>query len=208
MSDLHYAKGWSGTWRSLLGVVLGLCALFALSSVQAGYTEPAGSPPLYNREAPVNLSEEFQDVTGGIQTDTIGVSYGISLNGVSRTVADGWPGTSGNAICYIETKRVDITTGGAVTFETDTGIGGIDHYPVCEDFLEPAARTAGWVATGSDNCLGTTGATCDVPSTCIYSRLVCSGSPGISVRPPVVGKMTYAGTPIQLPINSTSTNPL
>lgn len=193
--------------RSMLGIGLGLVAVFALSSVQATYNEPAGSPPAYNREAPVNLHEEFQDVTGGIQTDTIGVSYGISLNGVARTVTDGWPTGLGNAQCYIETRRVDITSG-AITFETDTGIGGVDHYPVCDDFLEPGARSAGWTATGSDNCLGTTGATCAVPSTCIYSRLVCSGTTGISVRTPLVGKMTYSGTPIQLPINSTSTNPL
>lgn len=192
------------------GVLVGILAFVSLTQmyIQAAYTAPTQDPPGGNVDAPVNVHTDFQDVIGGIQADVIGVSYGISLAGNNRTTADGWPANgSGTADCHLETRRVDWTVSSR-TFEGDSGVSQT-QYPTCDDYLTSEAKAAGWAASGVDNCLGTNGTQCDSltrPSTCIYMRLVCAS--GITVSNPLVATSTYGGTPIALPVMSSTTNPL
>lgn len=207
---------------AVLVVILSFFAL-GFSYIQAAYVGPVNNPPLGNVDAPVNLDDDFQDVVGGIEADAIGVSYGIALpgsppNGGSRTVADGWPTGTKTADCHLEVRRVDWTTGTRLFTEDVISIIGdtYENYPVCDDYLTPEAKAAGWAASGEDNCLGTSGTDCSImrPSTCMYTRLVCTSD--LTVSSPRVRKLWYQintnGSnqvlPISLPITSTSTTPL
>lgn len=192
--------------KASIGILAGIFFIASVSYIEAAFSLPFLNPPLGNRDAPVNLGNTFQDVTGGLEADAVGVTYGISLGGINRTPAQGWPTSSGTANCNLEVKRVDINTGSR-TFAWDDGVN-LNQYPLCDDYLTAQAKTEGWASTGLDNCLGTDGYDCGStkrPSSCMFTRLVCTG---ISVQPSLISTSTYAGGTISLPINSTSTYPL
>lgn len=181
--------------------------IVSLSNLQAAYQQPYANPPSSNRDAPVHLGTDFQDMTGGLEADGIGVTYGISLDEIERTAAQGFASlASQSASCNLEVRRVDITTG-TRTFAWDDGVS-LSQYPICDDYLTAQAKSEGWGSTGLDNCLGTDGYQCGSshrPSSCVFTRLVCAG---ITVSPSLISTSTYAGGTISLPITSTSTNPL
>jgi hypothetical protein len=197
----------SAIYKHLVALLSAALLVFSVSSLQAVYQAPYANPPNGNRDAPVHLGTDFQDMTGGLEADGIGVTYGISLNGINRTAAQGFASLStGSATCHLEVRRVDITTG-TRTFAWDDGVS-LSQYPICDDYLTAQAKSEGWGSTGLDNCLGTDGYQCGSshrPSSCVFTRLVCAG---IAVSPSLISTSTYAGGAIALPINSTSTYPL
>lgn len=193
--------------KAIVGIVAGIIFISSVSFMQAAFTLPLQNPPNGNIDAPLNLSASYQDITGGLEVDSLGVTYGINLNGVPRLVGAGWPVGTGTANCNLEVRRVDWNTGSR-TFAWDDGVSST-QYPLCDDYLTAEAKAAGWGSTGLDNCLGTDGYECGSshrPSTCLYTRLVCPS--GITVSPSLISTSTYAGGSISLPINSTSTYPL
>lgn len=188
-------------------VVVGAVFVVGISHLQAAYQAPYANPPSSNRDAPIHLGTDFQNMTGGLEADGIGVTYGISLNGVNRTAAQGFASlATQSAACNLEVRRVDMTTGSR-TFSWDDGVS-LTQYPICDDYLTAQAKSEGWGSTGLDNCLGTDGYQCGAshrPSSCVFTRLVCTG---IAVSPSIISTSTYAGGTISLPITSTSTYPL
>lgn len=205
-----------------LVIVLGILAT-GFSYIQAGYTPPVQNPPGGNVDAPINLDDDFQDITGGLEADAIGVTYGMSIGGVSRTACpnppgDCYPPPTQTTSCHLQVRRVDWTTG-TRTFTEDKGEEYLipqSKTPVCDDYLTDQAKAAGWAASGEDNCMGTDGTNCSTmrPSTCMYMRLVCT--PSLQVSQPSAVSAQYSpglypllpASHIDLPKVSTSTNPL
>lgn len=59
------------TAKNLLLVTILAIALGATSYIQAVYVGPINNPPNSNVDAPINLDDDFQDMTGGLEADAL-----------------------------------------------------------------------------------------------------------------------------------------
>lgn len=147
--------------KTVLPILFGFVVIAATVSAQS--ILGPGSPPPYATDAPIVMDNVFQDKNGNVTVGDLYVDTAFCIGTDCRT---SW-GNAGAGSCRIETRRVDSSTPGFFTS------GPTDS---CYDFLTPAAKAAGWAPSGHDNCVTMSDRDCQPPSTCIFTRLVCSGS--------------------------------
>lgn len=156
----------SATFKTLVPVLLGV--LFVAVVVSAQSILGPGAPPPYTTDAPVTMDSVYQDKNGNFQAGDIHVDSAFCIGIDCKT---SWAGT-GAPICKIETRRVDASSPGYFA-----GTGSAPNWGnTCFDHLTAAAKAAGWVQSGMDNCVSIGSRDCQPPSTCIFTRLTCSGS--------------------------------
>lgn len=193
-----YNRPFKKLYSTLLTIVVAMLFVAGISTLQAAFTYPTQNAPSANVAPPVTTSNFFQDKAGGFEAGTIAVGDGISLNGVSRTAAEGWPLTDAMATCHLQVRRVDSNTNRFYTTDSTQIANG--QYPKCDDYLTPEARKAGWTHTGGDECTTVISSDCQagpsIPASCVYTRVVCQN--GITVNPPAVATSTFISSPFNV----------
>lgn len=201
----------SSSYKTMYIVLVATFFVVGISYIQAAFTFPTADPPSGNVPAPVNLSNVFQDKSGGFEANTIAVTNGFSLNGVNRLSASGWPtsgATTTTATCHLEVRRVDTTT--KRFYDASGAQITAGQYPKCDDYLSTEAKADGWAHSGGDNCTTVISSDCGgvggVPSACVYTRMVCDSA--LSMSPPVTSTSTYISSPINVVTIASTTIPL
>lgn len=150
-------------FRSLIATLL--VGLFVVAaSVSAQSILGPGSPPPATAGSPVTMDTQFQDKNGDFRGGSLYVDSAFCIGADCRT---SWA-NAGAGVCRIETRRVDAnqSPGFFTTGPTNS----------CNDFLTPAAKAAGWSGSGIDACVNIGDRDCQRPSTCIFTRLNCTGT--------------------------------
>lgn len=150
-------------FKSLI-VTLVFGVLVVAVSVSAQSILGPGTQPSTTLGAPITMDSQFQDKNGNFRAGSLYVDTAFCMGVDCRT---SWA-NAGAGVCRLETRRVDANQSPGFFTSGPTNS--------CNDFLTPAAKTAGWSASGHDNCVNIGSRDCQRPSTCIYTRLNCSGS--------------------------------
>jgi hypothetical protein len=142
-------------------LVIGIFVIAA--SVSAQSILGPGSPPPTTAGAPITMDTRFQDKNGNFRAESLYVDSSFCIGTDCRT---SWA-NAGAGVCKIETRRVDASSGGFFISGPTSS---------CNDFLTSAAKAAGWSSSGIDSCVNIGSRDCQAPSTCIFTRLNCSGT--------------------------------
>lgn len=192
--------------KRVLGIavttLIAIVIVISSSYLHAAFSYPLDNPPTTTNSptySPINLSSTFQSKLGPITAEIVAATYGINLNGESRTAEEGWPPADVMAQCRLETRRLSIDHW---HLTTHPGVNQVDdQYPKCEDFLSDEAKADGWTTSGGDNCEGITSHDCAAvnytAAGCVYIRLACDS--GVVMTKPINATSTWSVSPYYAP---------
>ncbi len=149
--------------KSLI-VTIAFGAAVVAASVSAQSILGPGTQPPTTMGTPITMDSQFQDKNGNFRAGSLYVDTAYCMGVDCRT---SWA-NAGAGVCKLETRRVDANQAPGFFITGATGS--------CNDFLTPAAKSAGWAVSGHDNCVNIGSRDCQRPSTCIFTRLNCSGT--------------------------------
>ncbi len=153
-------------------------------AVAEQYSEPSGTPLGSNAQPVVTTDTQPQVKSGVFWADSLGADAGAGRGICIGTECRGsWP-TGSPKQCRLDWKEVRADASGNYS----DFVGFNPYTGSCDDLLTDASKAAGWVGTGTDNCMRIGSSDCQRPRSCIFTRLVCTG---VTVQPSTVEVLTH-----------------